>query len=273
MNYLQVDIALAQWLREQKIGGLDEAAFISELRRWIEKNAANGRHEHDGRYWTYNSIRALCRMYPCWTKRQVERIIGKLRDAGLIMTANYSKDPSNTTLYYSVAEEKIPVSPFGGTLSPNGDTPSPHGDDKPSPNGDDLSPNGETLKEQNKTIVIAAANKQDKQPSPRWVMEQYNTICTKLNPCIRMTDKRAKAVRVLLGKGYAADQLVSAFHLAQASNLCTGGGSRGWKADFDWLTKEDNLVKVLEGKYTDHSSQKPEEPQVYLKEDEYPWLQ
>ena len=32
--------------------GVDGAVFISRLQFWIEKNAANDRHYHEGRYWT-----------------------------------------------------------------------------------------------------------------------------------------------------------------------------------------------------------------------------
>ena len=31
--------------------------------------------------------------------------------------------------------------------------------------------------------------------------------------------------------------------------LLHGQQRRGWRADFDWLMSENNLVKVLEGKY------------------------
>ena len=82
-------------------------------------------------------------------------------------------------------------------------------------------------------------------------MDEYNTICTSLRPCIRLTDKRSKAVRDLFKKGFTPEQLTDAFHRVQRSAFCTGQGQRGWIADFDWLLTENNLVKVLEGKYND----------------------
>ena len=42
--------------------GVDAAVFIAMLQFWIAKNEANDRHFHDGRYWTYNSIRAMERI-------------------------------------------------------------------------------------------------------------------------------------------------------------------------------------------------------------------
>lgn len=36
-----------------------------------------------------------------------------------------------------------------------------------------------------------------------------------------------------------------------ASSFLTGSGPRGWRADFDWLTNKNNLLKLAEGKYRD----------------------
>ena len=55
--------------------GVDGAVFISRLQFWIEKNAANDRHYHEGRYWTYNSLRAMEKLFPFWSRRQIERIV------------------------------------------------------------------------------------------------------------------------------------------------------------------------------------------------------
>ena len=250
MNFI-LHTELCRWLKEQKIGGDREAIFLYKLWEWCEKNEANDKNFHDGRYWSYNSLRGFTRIFP-WSKREIETTVNKLRDAGLILTAKLSKDPKDTTLSYTVVAEKIGVSPFGDTLSPNGETLSPNGDNHPSPHGDNPSPNGETLNEHIKTQVVVQANKPEEdanKPSPRQVMDRYNAICTRLSRCIRLTDKRAKAVRQLFAKGYTAEQLTDAFGRAQASSFCTGSNDRGWRADFDWLTNENNLVKVLEGKY------------------------
>lgn len=261
MNFI-LHTELCRWLKAQKIGGDREAIFLYKLWEWCEKNEANERNFHEGRYWTYNSMRGLTRIFP-WTKRELEGTINKLRDAGLILTAKLSKDPKDTTLSYTVVTEKIGVSPFGDTLSPNGETVSPFGDAPPSPHGDNLSPNGETLNEHIKTQVITPANKpedQENKLTPRQVMELYNQLCPSLNKCIRLTDKRQRSVRALFKTGITPDQVADAFRIAQSSDFCTGKGKQGWKADFDWLLEESNLVKVLEGKYGGSASPEPSKP-------------
>ena len=226
--------------------GVDGAVFISRLQFWIEKNAANDRHYHEGRYWTYNSLRAMEKLFPFWSRRQIERIVKNLKDKGVLLTANYARDSYDRTLFYALDESKLPISPFGGDLSPNGDT--------------TLSPNGEMINEQLKTHIREEedkANKPEISNKPQQLADRYNAICTNLPRVVRLTDKRRRAVRLIHDKGYTPEQLDEAFRRAQASSFCAGQNDRHWKADFDWLLNENNLVKVLEGKYDNPAAAKP----------------
>lgn len=233
--------------------GVDGAVFISRLQFWIEKNAANDRHYHAGRYWTYNSLRAMEKLFPFWSRRQIERIVKNLKDKGVLLTANYARDSHDRTLFYALDESKLPISPFGGDVSPFGDT-------TPSPFGDNLSPNGEMINEQLKTQIKEEedkANKPEISNKPQQLADRYNAICTNLPRVVRLTDKRRRAVRLIYGKGYTPEQLDEAFRKAQSSSFCTGQNDRNWKADFDWMLNESNLVKVLEGKYDNPPAAKP----------------
>lgn len=220
--------------------GVDGAVFISRLQFWIEKNAANDRHYHEGRYWTYNSLRAMEKLFPFWSRRQIERIVKNLKDKGVLLTANYARDSHDRTLFYALDESKLPISPFGG----------------------DLSPNGEMINEQLKTHIREEedkANKPEISNKPQQLADRYNAICTNLPKVVRLTDKRRRAVRLIYDKGYTPEQLDEVFRKAQASSFCSGLNDRHWKADFDWLLNESNLVKVLEGKYDNPAAAKPPE--------------
>lgn len=176
--------------------GVDGAVFISRLQFWIEKNEANDRHYHEGRYWTYNSLRAMEKLFPFWSRRQIERIVKNLKDKGVLLTANYARDSYDRTLFYALDESKLPISPFGGDLSPNGDNPL-------SPNGDNLSPNGEMINEQLKTQIREEedkANKPEISNKPQQLADRYNAICTNLPRVVRLTDKRRRAVRLIHDK-------------------------------------------------------------------------
>ena len=193
------------------------------------------------------------KLFPFWSRRQIERIVKNLKDKGVLLTANYARDSYDRTLFYALDESKLPISPFGGDLSPNGDT-------TLSPNGDNLSPNGEMINEQLKTQIKEEedkANKPEISNKPQQLADRYNAICTSLPKVVRLTDKRRRAVRLIHDKGYTPEQLDEAFRRAQASSFCTGQNDRHWKADFDWLLNENNLVKVLEGKYDNPAAAKP----------------
>lgn len=247
--------------------GVDGAVFIARMQYWIEKNAANDRHFHEGRYWTYNSLRALEKLFPFWSRRQIERVVKNLKEAGVLLTANYAKDTHDRTLFYALDESKLPISPFGGEVSPNGDS-------NLSRNGDKLPPNGEMINEQNNTQREEEedkANKPEISNKPQQLADRYNAICTSLPKVVRLTDKRCLEVRRIYSKGYTPEQLDEAFRRAQASSFCTGQNDRHWKADFDWLLNENNLVKVLEGKYDNPAEAAPDKPPRRRKEETEVW--
>lgn len=84
--------------------GVDEAIMIANLQFWIRKNEANGKHFHDGRYWTYNSIEAFTKLFPFWTARQVRRVLKSLEDKGVIITGNYNTSAYDRTTWYAFAD-------------------------------------------------------------------------------------------------------------------------------------------------------------------------
>lgn len=231
--------------------GTDCATFISHMQYWIAKNAANERHFYEGRYWTYNSLSALERLFPFWTRRQIERIIRDLKKAGVLLTGHYSKNSYDRTTFYAIDESRLLIHQTVKSISPNGEMDLPD-------NGNDISPNGEIIKEQNNTQIEEESNK-TKISKAQQVVDRYNAICTNLPKVVRLTDKRRRAVRLIYGKGYTPEQLDEVFRKAQASSFCAGQNDRHWKADFDWLLNESNLVKVLEGKYDNPAAAKPPE--------------
>lgn len=83
--------------------GVDEAIFLQTLGYWIEKNHLNGVNRVAGRTWTYNSMAALEGMFPFWTRRVLQRIVGKLTEAGALFTAQHSKESRVT--WYALNDE------------------------------------------------------------------------------------------------------------------------------------------------------------------------
>lgn len=85
--------------------GLTEAILIQNFQFWIEKNRANNKHGHDGRTWTYNSVRAFTELFPYLGKKQIYSALKRLETAGVILTGNYSTDSRDHTTWYAFADE------------------------------------------------------------------------------------------------------------------------------------------------------------------------
>lgn len=81
------------------------------------------------------------------------------------------------------------------------------------------------------------------------IVVDYNTICTNLPKLRAFTDKRKKALEKLYKK-YGIDSIKEVFEIANNSDFLTGNNDRGWRADFDFMMREDKFIAILEGKYS-----------------------
>jgi len=90
--------------------GVQEAILIENFRFWIAKNKANGKHYYDGRWWTYNSAKALAELFPYWSSKQIERLLASMKSSGILVTGHYSQNTYDRTNWYSIAEDAIPNS-------------------------------------------------------------------------------------------------------------------------------------------------------------------
>jgi hypothetical protein len=80
--------------------GVNAAVIYQNIVYWCEKNAANERHVHEGRAWTYNSIRAFTEMFPYLTADQIRRALERLEGAGFIGVGNFSEDARDRTKWF-----------------------------------------------------------------------------------------------------------------------------------------------------------------------------
>ena len=80
------------------------------------------------------------------------------------------------------------------------------------------------------------------------IADMYNTICTSLPRVTALSDKRKEAIAARF-KHYTVDQFREMFAKAEASPFLKGGNDRNWTANFDWLLKDANFAKVLDGNY------------------------
>lgn len=82
------------------------------------------------------------------------------------------------------------------------------------------------------------------------IVDMYNSICISFKPVKTITDKRKQAIGARYRENdMNLDNFKISFELVQASSFLKGENSRNWMADFDWIMKPNNFVKVIEGKY------------------------
>lgn len=91
------------------------------------------------------------------------------------------------------------------------------------------------------------------------IQSLYGTVCGSYPRLAKMTEKRKAAIKARLRQGYTVDDFKTVFEKAEASSFLKGGNDRNWSADFDWLIKDTNMSKVLEGKY-DHDRKPKQQP-------------
>lgn len=98
------------------------------------------------------------------------------------------------------------------------------------------------------------------------IVNLYNDLCPKMNRCMKVSDARERAVRARYSSGYTLEDFEKLFRMAGESRFLNGGNERNWRADFDWLVRDANMAKVLEGKYADQE-RSPTKEQAEQKED------
>lgn len=80
------------------------------------------------------------------------------------------------------------------------------------------------------------------------IVDLFHALCPSY-PAIRsLSDARKKALSARLNQ-YSVDDFENLFKKAEASDFLKGANNRNWQANFDWLIKEANMAKVLDGNY------------------------
>ncbi|WP_195484509.1 hypothetical protein [Flavonifractor plautii] len=85
----------------------------------------------------------------------------------------------------------------------------------------------------------------------------YNSLCPSFSRCTALSEARRKAIKARFASGYTIEDFQQLFTKAEASSFLKGRNSRNWTASFDWLIKDANMAKVLDGNYDDHHPGSP----------------
>ena len=91
------------------------------------------------------------------------------------------------------------------------------------------------------------------------VIGMYNETCVSFPKVQSITEERKKAIKARLNK-YSVEDFQRLFDLAEASDFLKGANNRNWQATFDWLIKDSNMGKVLDGNYNNREKTQAQAP-------------
>lgn len=99
------------------------------------------------------------------------------------------------------------------------------------------------------------------------IQSEYNAICKSLPKCTALSDKRKKAVKARWLE--FGERVYEAFRLAEESDFLKASDGSWTGANFDWLMKPSNMLKVLEGNYANRAQSSRQEARDYNPDNDF----
>lgn len=81
-----------------------------------------------------------------------------------------------------------------------------------------------------------------------FIINLYHNLCPKMAKVVKLTDKRKGFVNARIAE-FGIDKITEALRKSGQSDFLNGQNDRAWKADFEWIMRPENFVKILECKY------------------------
>lgn len=102
----------------------------------------------------------------------------------------------------------------------------------------------------------------DKEKIPyQQIADMYNNTCVSYPRLTKLSDARKKSIKARL-RTYSIDDIQRVFTLAEQSDFLKGANNRNWSATFDWMMKDTNMAKILDGNYINKKSNSVESKQL-----------
>lgn len=89
--------------------GIEEAILLDEFHHQISGNLANERNFHEGRYWTYNSLKAYEKIFPYLNASKIKRTINNLIDLGILIKGNFNANQYDRTNWYAFTDYGLSI--------------------------------------------------------------------------------------------------------------------------------------------------------------------
>lgn len=98
-------------------------------------------------------------------------------------------------------------------------------------------------------------DKENKRINYQEIVDMYNDICISFPRIKSLSDARKKAIKARLNV-YTIEDIREVFVKAEASDFLKGRNARNWSANFDWMMKDSNMAKILDGNFDNRGKTK-----------------
>ena len=226
--------------------GIECAVLLKHLYFWIKKNEANDENFFDGRYWTYNSVKAFSVLFPYMTERKVRYTLEKMEEQGLIVVGNYNKSQYDRTKWYALTDLAYSILQKGNfhlTKTANGKD----------ANGEPI-PDINTYINTDNTLDSKESNCQTE---VRRCLDAWNSLGRYGIRTVSKVSNTSRRYKMLVAriKEYGIEDVLKAIEKIKSSSFLQGktNSKQLWVITFDWFVLPNNFPKVLDGNYDDRS--------------------
>lgn len=115
--------------------------------------------------------------------------------------------------------------------------------------GDKMSLKTDNLSSNDSLAIASSTPTENKKEVFNNFLNIYNEECTNLPKCLKITEKRKVAINKCLKEKIDEEVFKQICIKANQSDFLIGENDRNWKADFDFVTRTDKAMQILEGKY------------------------
>lgn len=81
-----------------------------------------------------------------------------------------------------------------------------------------------------------------------FIVGNYHELCPKMRKVEVMNDTRKGFLNARVGE-FGQEKVIEVLRLAGESKFLNGANERSWKADFEWIMRPTNFIKIMEHKY------------------------
>lgn len=89
--------------------GLPEAILFYNIAFWEKQNRLNNHNCFEGRFWTYNTVKAYEGLFYFLSEATIKRALKHLKEEGLILAGNFNNDRFNHTNYYTLSDKGMNI--------------------------------------------------------------------------------------------------------------------------------------------------------------------